>query len=37
MLGVHPSRVIRVLRDILEGVDGPMWRLGVQGRRGIGF
>ena len=35
--GVHPSYVIHVRRYILEEVDGPMWRLGVQGRRGIGF
>ena len=31
--GVHPSYVIHVRRDILEEVDGPMLRHGLQGQR----
>ena len=31
LLGVHPSYVIHVRRDILEEVDGPMLRHGLQG------
>ena len=31
LLGVHPSYVIHVLRDILEEADGPMLRHGLQG------
>ena len=34
MLGVHPSYVIHVRRDILEEVDGPMLRHGLQGLEG---
>ena len=34
MLGVHPSYVIHVRRDILEEVDGPMLKHGLQGLQG---
>ena len=34
MLGVHPNFVIHVRRDILEEVDGPMLRHGLQGLEG---
>ena len=34
LLGVHPSYVIHVRRDILEEVDGPMLRHGLQGLQG---
>ena len=34
LLGVHPSYVIHVRRDILEEVDGPMLRHGLQGLEG---
>ena len=34
LLGVHPSYVIHVRRDILEVVDGPMLRHGLQGLEG---
>ena len=34
MLGVHPSYVIHVRRDILEEVDGPILRHGLQGLEG---
>ncbi len=34
LLGVHPSYVIHVRRNILEEVDGPMLRHGLQGLEG---
>lgn len=34
LLGVHPSYVIHVRRDILEEVDGPMLKHGLQGLEG---
>ena len=34
MLGVHPDYVIHVRRDVLEEVDGPMLRHGLQGLEG---
>ena len=34
MLGVRPSYVIHVRRDILKEVDGPMRRHGLQGLEG---
>ena len=34
LLGVHPSYVIHVRRDILEEADGPMLRHGLQGLEG---
>ena len=32
-LGVHPDYVIHMRRDILDEVDGPMLRHGLQGQR----
>ena len=37
LLGVHPSYVIHVRRDILEVVDDPMLRHGLQGLEGSGL
>ena len=34
LLGVHPNYVIHVRRDILEEIDGPMLRHGLQGLEG---
>ena len=34
MLGVHPSYIIHVRPDILEEIDGPMLRHGLQGLQG---
>ena len=34
LLGVHSSYVIHVRRDILEEMDGPMLRHGLQGLEG---
>ena len=34
LLGVHPSYVVHVRRDILEEVDGPMLRHGLRGFEG---
>ena len=34
LLGMHPSYVIHMRRDILEEVDGPMLRHGLQGLQG---
>ena len=36
VLGVHPDYVIHVRRDILEEVDSPMLRHGLQGRGILG-
>ena len=33
-LGVHPDYIIRVRTDVLEEVDGPMLRHGLQGVAG---